>query len=136
MEIHARTSVGDSTQKVYGEKWRAWCYVRAAQGKSPWLLKANETDAAVFSLTEFMSLRCFTFKNQSTTIRGYLSVIKYYHKMCGRWELPHHMVVAVGKEIYRAHARSDVIPTFENHLHGICYFKVGEFSPTAATSGR
>ena len=75
MEILARASVGDSTQKVYGKKWRAWCYARAAQEKSPWLLKTGGTDATVAALTEFMALWCFTFKNQSTTIRGYLSAI-------------------------------------------------------------
>ena len=83
MEILARASVGDSTQKVYGQKWRVWCYVRAAQEKSPWLLETDGTDAAIVALTEFMAFWCFTFKNQSTTIRSYLSAIKYYHKMFG-----------------------------------------------------
>ena len=112
LEILARASVGDSTQKTYGQKWRAWCYARTAQGKSPWLLKTDGAEAAVVALTDFMALRCFTFKNQSTTIRGYLSAIKYYCKTFGGWELPtdHHMVVAVGRGIYRAHGRSDVRP--------------------------
>ena len=112
MELLARASVGDSTQKGYGQKWRAWCYARAAHEKSPWLLKTDGAEAAAVALTEFMALRCFTFKNQSTTIRGYLSAIKYYHKMFGGWELPtdHHMVVAVGRGIDRAHGGSDVRP--------------------------
>ena len=78
MELLARVSVGDSTQKAYGQKWRAWCYARAEQGKSPWLLRTDGEEAAVVALTEFMALRCFTFKNQSATRRGYLSAIKYY----------------------------------------------------------
>ena len=45
--------------------------------------KAYGTDAAVVGLTEFMASWCFNFNNQSTTIRGYLSAIKYYHKMVG-----------------------------------------------------
>ena len=112
MELLARASMGYSTQKTYGQKWRAWCYARAAQGKSPW------EEAAVVALAEFMALRCFTFKNQSTTIRGYLSAIKYYRKMFGGWELPtdHHMVVAVGRGIDRAHDRSDVRPKVRKPL--------------------
>ena len=118
MELLARASVGDSTQKAYGQKWRAWCYARAAQGKSPWLLRTDGEEVAVVALTEFMALRCFTFKNQSTTIRGYLSAIKYYHKMFGGWDLPtdHHMVVAVGKGVDRAHCRSDVKPKVRKPL--------------------
>ena len=118
MEILARASAGDITQEVYGQKWRAWCYARAAQEKSPWLLKTDGAEAAAVALTEFMALRCFTFKNQSTTIRGYLSAITYYHKMLEGWELPtdHHMVVAVGKGIDRAHGRSDVRPKVRKSL--------------------
>ena len=110
MEILAWALVGDSTQEVYGQKWRAWYYAQAAQGKRPWLLETEGTDAAVVALTEFMALRRFIFKNQSTTIRGYLSTIKQYHKMFGGWELStdHHMVVAVGKGVGRVHGRSDV----------------------------
>ena len=118
MEILARASVGDSTQKVYGQKWLTWCYARAAQEKSPWLLETDGMDAAVVALTEFMALRCFTLKNQSTTIRGYLSAIKCYHKMFRGWELPkdHHMVVAVGKGIDRTYGRSDVRPKVRKPL--------------------
>ena len=118
MELLARASVGDSTQKAYGQKWRAWCYARAAQEKNSWLLKTDGAEAAVVALTELMALRCFTFKNQSTTSRGYLSAIKYYHKMFGGWELPtdHHMVVAVGRGIDRTHGRSDVTPKVRKPL--------------------
>ena len=65
VETLARASMGDSTQKVYGQKWRIRCYARAAQGKSLWLLEKDGMDAAVIALTELMALRCFTFKNQS-----------------------------------------------------------------------
>ena len=88
VEILARASVGDSTQKAYGEKWLAWCYAQAVHEKKTWLRKTDGTDAAVVALTELMALRCFTFKNQSTTIRGYLSAIKYYHKMFGVGNCP------------------------------------------------
>ena len=118
MSILVRASVGDSTQKAYGQKWQAWCYARAAQEKDPWLLKTDGAEAAVVALTEFMTLRCFTFKNQSTAIRGYLSAIKYHHKMFGGWELPtdHNMVVAVERGIDRAHRRSDVRPKVRKPL--------------------
>ena len=118
MEIVGRASLGDSAQKVYGKKWRAWCYARTAQEKSPWLLKTDGVEAAVVALAEFTALRRFPFKNQSTTIRGYLSAMKYYHKMFWGWELPkdHHMVVAVGKGIDRAHGRSDVRPKVRKPL--------------------
>ena len=76
VEILARASVGENIQKMYGQKWRAWCYARAAQGRSPWLLKTDGTDVAVVALAEFMEFRCYTFKNQRTTIRGYLPSIK------------------------------------------------------------
>ena len=62
MEIIARASVGDSTQKEVQEKvadfvQRASCIT-------------------VVALTEFVMLRCFTVKNQSTIIRGYLAAIR------------------------------------------------------------
>ena len=48
VDILARVSVGNSTQKERGEKWRTWCNARAvAQGKSPGLLKPVGTDATV-----------------------------------------------------------------------------------------
>ena len=139
VETLARASVGDRAQKAYGQKGRAWCYARTAQEKSPWLLKSDGAEAAVDALTEFMALQCFTFKNQSTTIRGYLPVIKYYHNMFGGWELPtdHHMVVAVGRGIDRAHGRSDVRPKVRKTLTwDMLVARFGSFSPTAATSGR
>lgn len=51
METLARASAGDSTQKVYGQTSRAWCYARAAQEKRPWLLKTAGAEAAVVALT-------------------------------------------------------------------------------------
>lgn len=52
-------------------------------------------------------------------IRGYLTAIKYFHKMFAGWELPtsHCMVVAVGKGIDRAHGKSDVKPTVRKPLN-------------------
>ena len=84
--------------------------LRTIEGKSPWLAEGDGVDAAVKELTKFMALRCFAFKNQSQTIRGYLSAIKYFHRMFGGWELPtsHCMVVAVGKGIDRAHGKSEI----------------------------
>ena len=35
VEKLAWASVGDNTQKRYGQTWRIWCNARAAQGKSP-----------------------------------------------------------------------------------------------------
>ena len=43
--------------------------------KRQWLLKPGETDATVAALTEFVALRYFVVKNQSTIIRGYLAAI-------------------------------------------------------------
>ena len=38
-------------------------------------------DVGVEALKSFMALRCFAFKNQSQTIRGYSAAIKYFNKM-------------------------------------------------------
>ena len=83
-----------------------------------WLLKTDGMYAAIVSFREPIAVRCFAFKNQSTTIRGYLSAIKYYHKMFGGRELPvdHHMVVAAGKEIDGVRSRSDVRPNVRKPL--------------------
>ena len=104
--------VGASTQTVHWNKWQTWCRLRAIEGKSPWLAEGDGVDAAVKELTKFMALRCFAFKNQSQTIRGYLSAIKYFHRMFGGWERPtsHCMVVAEGKGIDRAHGKSEIRP--------------------------
>ena len=59
----------------------------------------GETDATVAALTEFGALRCFTVKNQSTIIRGYLTAIRYYQKNVGVWGLP----TDHREEIDRAH---------------------------------
>jgi len=65
-----------------------------------------------------MALRCFTFKNQSQTVRGYLAAIKCFRKMFGGWDLPtsHRMVTAVGKGIDRAHGKSEVRPKVRKPL--------------------
>ena len=65
-----------------------------------------------------MSYRCFVFKNQSQTVRGYLSAIKFFHKMYAGWELPttHCMVLAVGKGIDRFQGKGDVKPRVRKPL--------------------
>ena len=63
VEILAQASAGDSTQKVYGQKWRAWCYARAAQEQISWMLKTDGAKEAAVAFTEFLALWCFTFKN-------------------------------------------------------------------------
>ena len=65
-----------------------------------------------------MSYRCFVFKNQSQTVRGYLSAIKFFHKMYAGWELPttHCMVLAVGKGIDRVQGKGDVKPRVRKPL--------------------
>lgn len=118
METLALASVGGSTQKVYWNQWQTWCRLRALEGKGAWLLERDGVDAAVKELTKFMALRCFSFKNQSQTVRGYLAAIKYFHRMFEGWELPtsHCMVTAVGKGIDRAHGKSEVRPKVRKPL--------------------
>lgn len=81
--------------------------------KGGWSRRSSEK-----RLTKFMALRCFTFENQSQIIRGYLSAMKYFHRMLGGWELPtsHCMVAAVGKEIDRAHGKSEIHPKVRKPL--------------------
>ena len=118
MDTLALVSVGGSTQKVYCSQWKTWCRLRALEGKGPLLVKGDGVDAAVTGLTKFMALRCFTFKNQSQTVRGYLAAIKYFHKVFGGWELPtsHCMVTTVRKGIVRAHGESEVRPQVRRPL--------------------
>ena len=88
---------------------RTSCVRKIKKNKIPWLLKRGETDATVVALTEFMALRCFTVKNQSTIIRGYLAASRN-QKSVGGWGFPtdHSMVLAIREGIDRSHAgRSD-----------------------------
>ena len=62
VEIIARASVGDSTQKGVQEKVADFVQ--------------RTSCITVVALTEFVMLRCFTVKNQSTIIRGYLAAIR------------------------------------------------------------
>lgn len=39
--------------------------VIALQGKSPWLVQNDGIDSAVRELTEFMTMSCFVYKDQS-----------------------------------------------------------------------
>ena len=82
------------------------------------MVEGEGVDAAVRELTKLSALRCFTFKNQSQAIRGYLAAIEYFHKMYRGWELPtsHGMVVAIGKGIDRAHGKSEVRPKVRKPL--------------------
>ena len=65
-----------------------------------------------------MAERCFTFRHQSQTVRGYLAAIKSFRKKFGGWDLPtsHRMVTAVGKGIDRAHGKSEVRPKVRQPL--------------------
>ena len=86
--------------------------MRATEGKSPCLAENNGVDAAVEALTIFMALRCFAFKNQSQTIRGYLAA-KYFHKtVCGVGVayVPLHGACGRKRNRYRAHGKPDVRP--------------------------
>ena len=76
-------------------------------------------DAAVKELTKFMALRCFTFKNQSQTVRGYLAVIKYFSQNVWRMGIAHFTqckVTAIRKGIDRAHVKSEVRPKVRKPL--------------------
>ena len=79
MEMRARASVGDSTQK--GVRAKVADFVQRTScirknKKIPWLLKPGETDATVVGLTEFVALWRFTVKNQTAIIRGYLAATR------------------------------------------------------------
>ncbi|CAM9743275.1 unnamed protein product, partial [Ascophyllum nodosum] len=67
----------------------------------------------------FMSHRCFVCKNQSQTVRGYLSAMKIFQKMHAGWELPtttHCLVLAEGKYIDRVQGKRDVQPRVRRPL--------------------
>ena len=87
-DVFATGAIGDSTRKEYNGRFRTFATFRAARGKGPWLLEKDGVEEAVRELTTFMSYRCFVLKNQSQTVRGYLSAIKFFHKMYAGWELP------------------------------------------------
>ena len=73
MEIIARASGGQHSERGAGKSGG----LRATHELHKlWLFKPGETDATVVALTEFVMLRCFTVKNQSTVIRGYLAAIR------------------------------------------------------------
>ena len=117
-DVLATGAIGDSTRKEYNGRFRTFATFRAARGKGPWLLEKDGVEEAVRELTTFMSYRCFVFKNQSQTVRGYLSAIKFFHKMYAGWELPttHCMVLAVGKGIDRVQGKGDVKPRVRKPL--------------------
>ena len=117
-DVLATGAIGDSTRKEYNGRFRTFATFRAARGKGPWLLEKDGVEEAVRELTTFMSYRCFVSKNQSQTVRGYLSAIKFFHKMYAGWELPttHCMVIAVGKGIDRVQGKGDVKPRVRKPL--------------------
>ena len=117
-DVLATGAIGDSTRKEYNGRFRTFATFRAARGKGPWLLEKDGVEEAVRELTTFMSYRCFVFKNQSQTVRGYLSAIKFFHKMYAGWELhtTHCMVLAVGKGIDRVQGKGDVKPRVRKPL--------------------
>ena len=87
-DLLATGATGDSTRKEYNGKFRTFVTFRATRGKGPWLLEKDGVEEAVRELTTFMSYRCFVCKNQSQTVRVYLSAIKFFLKMYVGWELP------------------------------------------------
>ena len=67
VEVLALASIGESTKKEYLGKWKTWTRERALRGKGPWLSQREGDEPAVKELVEFMTLRCFVYKNQSQT---------------------------------------------------------------------
>jgi len=98
--------------------WNTWKEARAGAGSSPWLRESDGVESAVRELSVFMACRCFGHKNQSQTIRGYLSAVKYFHKMHAGWELPtsHFQILAMLKTIDRVHANTQTKPKVRNPL--------------------
>lgn len=105
-------SLGEGTNKNYGRMWKTWRTERVKGGPSQWLRKEDGVDSAVRELSGFIASRCFVYKNQSQTIRGYISAIKCFHEMHVGWELPaaHFQIVAALKTIDRAHANTQTKP--------------------------
>ena len=98
-DVLATGAIGDSTRIEYNGRFTTFATFRATRGRGPWLLDTHGVEEAVRELTTIMSYRCFVCKNQNQTVRGYLSVMKFFHKTYGGCELPttHCMVVAAGK---------------------------------------
>ena len=95
-------SIGGNTWKVYAAKWKAWTEFMRRKGMGPWLHLLDEA-VVVSLLLEFMACRLFVHCNQQSTIRGYLSAVKHYHKLHLGWEVPtsHCLLVAAGKGVDR-----------------------------------
>ena len=101
-------SLGGGTSQLYERRMKVWREDRARSGQSQWLREEDGIDSAVRNLSVFVASRCFVHKNQSQTIRGYLSAIKYFHKVHMGWVLPtsHFQILAVLKTVDRAHAQT------------------------------
>ena len=82
------------------------------------MLDKDGVEEAVRELTAFMSYPCFVCNNQSQTVRGYLSAIKFFQEMYAGCELPTSpcLVLAVGKGIDRVQGKDDVKPRVRNPL--------------------
>ena len=91
-------TIGDSTRKEYNGRFKTFATFRAAGGKGLWLLEKDGVEEAVRELTTFMAYRRFVCKNQSQTVRAYLSTTKFLHKMYAGWEFltTHCMVLGSG----------------------------------------
>ena len=50
------------------------------KGRGPWLNLLDKSEVLTL-LLEFMACRLFSFNNQQSTVRGYLAVIKFFHKL-------------------------------------------------------
>ena len=103
VESLVRASVGGSTHKVYLGKWNnKWLEFMKNKGRGLWSNLLDNSEVLTL-LLEFMACRMFSFNNQQSTVRGYLAMVKLFHKLYLGWELAtsHCMVAAAGKGIDR-----------------------------------
>ena len=107
VEALVSASVGGSTHKVYAGKWKTWVDFMEQKGKGPWLHVTDESEV-INLLLEFMACRLFVFNNQQSTVRGYLSAIKFFHKLFLGWDLPtdHCSIAAAARGIDRIRGSS------------------------------
>ena len=72
------------------------------KGRGAWLNLLDKSEVLTL-LLEFMAYRLFSFNNQQSTVRGYLTAINFFHKLYLEWELTtsHCMIAAARKGIDR-----------------------------------
>lgn len=120
MDLLVHGSLNGSTLKEYRIKWRAWAAERAKVNLGPWVYEEDGVDSAARELTVLMASRGLSYKIHRQTIKGYLTTIKYFHKLQAGWELPiSHFrlcISGLGKTIDKVHARSDTKPDVRNPL--------------------